>query len=669
MDWSLEFLTPSDFMAQATEALTTTVTSAVTSSITLNGAALSEVINLEGIDEEVLPRQLYLPVKISASAAHPVAEKSPEWRQAEDGKLVRPMEAHERYCNSKGDDAWPLTFAVKIELGELDEVLFVERIRQVWGQIAIENPHATSIVQDSMFICEVLDSEERVQKWVDETVIVDNKYNSASELHYNHGCITGTKLFYLVKPRQLVLCSPHSRLDAHGAFLILHTLLSKSIDIPARNIVPGIPAPSIEQALGAKNTTMAHEQQAKGVLMEVQDSLPSLWLRPDLSVHTPPQQTEHSSFEFTEQETASLIEKLHKVNEEREQRNQHVVKEEAQNKQHYTVTTLLYTGVIATLKQQEETKSLKYFCGPCTFDMRPSIGDKSSAETLFGMMATQWPVVIKCESPPPPPSPLNINTSQSTQSNGSLNGGKPSSLSNGSLSSTAAAVAVNSPVNGTSNSANSILASRTVPSAAVSPVSATFNLTGVSSPPHQSSPVSAAFSIAKKAAHLRSVASHSTFSTVQSSAVTHNSSPEEVEYLQRIMENVAHSFELPKRILRDNMQDGIGNPVGSIKPMAHAASTVLKQLMVSEVVHPTPVVNSVGDCERFLRRRYGSSIKVKDIWIGTDCVTPKVIIMAWTFASKLHIEMKYNNAYYSKSYIEKFLADMRKYITAAVEAY
>lgn len=76
----------------------------------------------------------------------------------------------------------------------------------------------------------------------------------------------------------------------------------------------------------------------------------------------------------------------------------------------------------------------------------------------------------------------------------------------------------------------------------------------------------------------------------------------------------------------------------------------------------TPEMSTLGDVEQYLKREYGDGdekVVVSDFWLGTQFILPALQCHVWTFRDKLTVQACFNEAYYNKSFVANFLANVR----------
>ena len=75
-----------------------------------------------------------------------------------------------------------------------------------------------------------------------------------------------------------------------------------------------------------------------------------------------------------------------------------------------------------------------------------------------------------------------------------------------------------------------------------------------------------------------------------------------------------------------------------------------------EAIPPSePALSSLGIIDHFLDKKHGNNIEVLDFWIGVEMISRQIECYVWTWKGTLRLSGCYNEAYYDRGFVEKFL--------------
>jgi len=98
----------------------------------------------------------------------------------------------------------------------------------------------------------------------------------------------------------------------------------------------------------------------------------------------------------------------------------------------------------------------------------------------------------------------------------------------------------------------------------------------------------------------------------------------------------------------------------------------MKAAMSSDSPKPPPptepIISSLGVIDSLLQRQYQGSNKivVKDFWMATNPMTPNFGIHLWTWQGILRYAVSYNETFYSREAVVKFVDLVLEIIRAEI---
>ena len=75
-----------------------------------------------------------------------------------------------------------------------------------------------------------------------------------------------------------------------------------------------------------------------------------------------------------------------------------------------------------------------------------------------------------------------------------------------------------------------------------------------------------------------------------------------------------------------------------------------------EAIPPSePALSSLGIIDHFLDKKHGDRIEILDYWIGLEMISRQIECYVWTWKGTMRLSGCYNEAYYDRVFVEKFL--------------
>lgn len=204
-------------------------------------------------------------------------------------------------------DQWAKTAVAKVEfdpkLGDPEEAL-----KSAWKQVRYNYPEVAAFPYDGNYMYRI-GNPEQVQLWVSATFVVER--NSTIDELFGHLPRNEQMMcYYLPDTSEILVRSPHYRLDARGAIFILNYLI-KSLANPEPILIFGGCAdnlsPSIDDALTIPyEYTPKIEEAATQRLASLTPHNPLIELTPTAKSHLPGA-TKRRFLKFSDAETKAIL--------------------------------------------------------------------------------------------------------------------------------------------------------------------------------------------------------------------------------------------------------------------------------------------------------------------------------------------------------------------------
>ena len=204
-------------------------------------------------------------------------------------------------------DQWAKTAVAKVEfdpkLGDPEQAL-----KTAWKQVRYTYPEVAAFPYNDTYMYRI-GNPEQVQLWVSATFVVEHD-STIDELFGHLPRNEQMMCYYLPATSEILVRSPHYRLDARGAIFVLNYLI-KSLSNPEPVLIFGGCAnnlsPSIDDALTIPyEWNPKIEKAALQRLSSLEPNHPLIELTPDAQSHLPGATKRHF-IRFSEAETKSIL--------------------------------------------------------------------------------------------------------------------------------------------------------------------------------------------------------------------------------------------------------------------------------------------------------------------------------------------------------------------------
>ncbi|KAJ4300012.1 hypothetical protein N0V90_005260 [Kalmusia sp. IMI 367209] len=236
------------------------------------------------------------------------------WKETRPGRYERPQSCLEKMnlLNRNVDkaldrDNWAKTAVAKVEfdpkLGDPEQAL-----KSAWKQVRYNYPEVAAFPYDGIYMYRI-GNPEQIQLWVSATFVVERD-STVDQLFGHLPRNEQMMCYYLPETSEILVRSPHYRLDARGAIFILNYLI-KSLANPEPVLIFGGCAnnlsPSIDNALNiAYEYDAKTEEAAERRLASLKPHNPLIELTPTVKKNLAGA-TRRRFIKFSEAETKSII--------------------------------------------------------------------------------------------------------------------------------------------------------------------------------------------------------------------------------------------------------------------------------------------------------------------------------------------------------------------------
>jgi hypothetical protein len=161
--------------------------------------------------------------------ASPVTMADLQWKQCASGQYERSMDEIEGFYTFMASQ----TAALKREQGSITAAFKIAfkssditaAAQEAWKTLRYDHPTLASTVEGDKKVYRVADEEE-LNRWLKTTFIVNDHSATSRELYSTLRPVKQITLHLLLKSHELVLQSPHNRIDGIGCILLFNNLLS-----------------------------------------------------------------------------------------------------------------------------------------------------------------------------------------------------------------------------------------------------------------------------------------------------------------------------------------------------------------------------------------------------------------------------------------------------------
>ncbi|KAL2839840.1 hypothetical protein BJY01DRAFT_219067 [Aspergillus pseudoustus] len=283
-----------------------------------------------------------------------------EWKQASPMRWERATSGMEEYFIFTGNitaalydgrQQYTVISTVKAEFNNIPDV--ESALRHAWKQVRYEEPDIATTVELGKKIFEVLD-DAGVEKWADQTFIIDRDNRDADALHKNPRRMKPSTLYYLPKSSELVLHAHHATVDGVG-MVVFWDRFFRAVTSPNREISFGQEharlVPAIDDLIGPQGPpTPEGIEVGKAMVMDYVGNLPAIGF-PSRVGKVPAGESIHMEKVFAEETTSAIVKGC--------------------KAKGISVTTAVHAAYITILSKyaDPETNTTKYTT-PCEFNIR-----------------------------------------------------------------------------------------------------------------------------------------------------------------------------------------------------------------------------------------------------------------------------------------------------------
>ena len=261
---------------------------------------------------EIIPEQPSRPQSVDLapiSPRHPLA-----WRETRPGRWERPLSCFEKIALTNRNvtgaldrDNWAKTAVAKLSfspsLGDPEQAL-----RTAWKQVRYNYPEIAAFPYNGMYMYRI-GNPDQVALWVTATFSVAEN-TTVDELLGHIPRNEQMMCYWLPKTSEVLIRSPHYRLDARGAVRCLNYFIESLGRLDFELIFGGCAknlSPSIELALDIPTgSTLEIEQVAEKRLAALESHHPPLELTPQIKTKTP-NGTYRTFVKLTKRETQAVM--------------------------------------------------------------------------------------------------------------------------------------------------------------------------------------------------------------------------------------------------------------------------------------------------------------------------------------------------------------------------
>ncbi|OZJ04446.1 hypothetical protein BZG36_02817 [Bifiguratus adelaidae] len=151
-----------------------------------------------------------------------------EWKETAPGVYERPADEIESFYNFIGSlgapfnrQQWAITASIKLRFESAD---VISQVKEAWTTLRYDHPTLASNTDGTRKVYHVGNDEE-LERWLKETFIVNDVSVTAKQLFSTLQPVKQVTLHLLLKSNELVLQSPHDRLDGIGCILFFDNML------------------------------------------------------------------------------------------------------------------------------------------------------------------------------------------------------------------------------------------------------------------------------------------------------------------------------------------------------------------------------------------------------------------------------------------------------------